>query len=124
MRVTEAEQKIMQLLWEYGSLSTMQITEKLQNDTGWSKQAVISFLKRMETKHLVSYEEKGRSKYYTPLIAKDQMAKEERTTFLQNFYHGRPGLMLSAMAEEDSLTKEDIADLRELLKNLQVEEDS
>lgn len=118
MRVTEAEQKIMQLLWKYGCLSTMQLTEKLQDDTGWSKQAVISFLKRMEAKQLVIHEERGRSKFYKPLVAKEQIAKEERTTFLQNFYHGKPGLMLSAMAEEDSLTKEDIEDLRELLKNL------
>ena len=72
----------------------------------------------MEAKQLVIHEERGRSKFYKPLVAKEQIAKEERTTFLQNFYHGKPGLMLSAMAEEDSLTKEDIEDLRELLKNL------
>ena len=49
MNITEAEQKILNLLWEEGSLSTMQITERLEGETGWSKHAVISFLKRMET---------------------------------------------------------------------------
>ena len=56
--ITEAEQKILKLLWEKGRLSTMQITEKLKDETGWSKQAVISFLRRMETKRLVSYEKR------------------------------------------------------------------
>lgn len=119
MRATEAEQKILQLLWECGSLSTMQITERLQEQTGWSKHAVISFLKRMEAKGLVSYEERGRSKYYTPLITKEEFAKEERTSVLKNFYNGKPFLMLSAMAEENSLTQEDIADLKKLLDSLQ-----
>lgn len=117
--ITEAEQKILKLLWEKGRLSTMQITEKLKDETGWSKQAVISFLRRMETKRLVSYEKIGRSKYYTPLPKKEIVAKEERNSFLQKFYHGKLGLMVSAMAEENSLTQEDINELQKLLDDLQ-----
>lgn len=119
MNITESEQKILSLLWAEGCLSTMQITEKLQEETGWSKQAVISFLKRMEAKHIVSYEERGRAKYYTPLVEKASVAKEERTSFLKNFYHGKLGLMVSAMIEEDSLSQNDVSDLRKLLDGLQ-----
>ena len=43
INITEAEQKILNLLWEEGCFSTMQITDKLKNESGWSKQAVISF---------------------------------------------------------------------------------
>ena len=81
MKATESEQKILQLLWEQGTMSTMQITEKLRCETNWTKHAVISFLKRMEAKNLVSYEEHGRSKYYSPLISKEEFAKEERTLY-------------------------------------------
>ena len=119
MNITKSEQKILSLLWEEGSLSTMQIVDKLEAETGWSKHAVISFLKKMEAKGLVHYEEKGRAKYYTALPEKETLAKEERTSFLQNFYGGRLGLMVTAMAEEKSLSREDIADLRKLLDDLQ-----
>lgn len=122
MNITEAEQKILNLLWEENSLSTMQITEKLEDETGWSKHAVISFLKRMETKGLVTYEEKSRAKYYTPLVKKEDVASKERKSFLQNFYHGKLGLMVSAMVEENSLSPNDIDDLREILERLQNEE--
>jgi len=119
MNITESEQKILRLLWEEGVLSTMQIVEKLESETGWSKHAVISFLKRMEAKGLVTYEERGRAKYYSPIPEKNTVAKEERTAFLRNFYHGRLGLMVSAMAEENSLSHEDINDLKALLDRLQ-----
>lgn len=122
MNITEAEQKILNLLWEESSLSTMQIIEKLEDETGWSKHAVISFLKRMETKGLVAYEERGRAKYYTPLVKKEDVASKERKSFLQNFYHGKLGLMVSAMVEENSLSPNDIDDLREILERLQNEE--
>lgn len=122
MNITKSEQKILKLLWEEGSLSTMQIVEKLEDETGWSKHAVISFLKKMEAKGLVAYEERGRAKYYTPIPTKEIVAKEERNSFLQNFYNGRLGLMLSAMAKENSLSQEDIKDLRKLLDDLQKEQ--
>ncbi len=118
MHITESEQKIMNLLWEEGSLSTMQIVEKLEEETGWSKQAVISFLKRLETKKIVTYKKIGRAKYYSPIPEQDVVAREERENFLQKFYKGKLGLMVSSMAEENSLTAEDINDLRKLLDDL------
>ena len=119
MNITKSEQKILKLLWEEGSLSIQQITDKLQDDSGWSKHAVISFLKKMEAKNLVVYETRGRTKYYSALPEKGNIAKEERTSFLKNFYNGQLGLMVSAMAEDNSLSSEDIDDLRKLLDDLQ-----
>ena len=118
MNITKSEQKILKLLWEEGNLSIQQITDKLQDDSGWSKHAVISFLKKMEAKNLVVYETRGRTKYYSALPEKGNIAKEERTSFLKNFYNGKLGLMVSAMAEDNSLSPEDIDDLRKLLDDL------
>lgn len=121
MNITKSEQKILKLLWDEGSLSILQIAEKLENTTGWSKHAVISFLKRMEAKHLVTYETRGRTKYYSALPESDLIIKEERNSFLKNFYNGKLGLMVSAMAADNSLSREDIEDLRKLLDDLQQE---
>ena len=104
-------------------MSVMQITGKLEQETGWSKQAVISFLRRMETKELVTYEQKGRTRYYLPIHSEEAVAKKERSTFLQNFYHGRLGLMISAMAQENALSQEDIQEIRKVLDALKPRED-
>ena len=121
MNITKSEQKILKLLWEEGSLSILQITEKLKDVTGWSKYAVISFLKKMEAKNLVVYETRGRTKYYSALSERENIAKEERNSFLKNFYNGRLGLMVSAMEVDNSLSLDDIDDLRELLNKMQEE---
>ena len=47
MKITKSKQEILKLLWEEGKLSIQQITEKLKDDSGWSKHAVISFLKKL-----------------------------------------------------------------------------
>ncbi len=104
-------------------MSVMQITGQLEQETGWSKQAVISFLKRMEAKGLVTYEQKGRTRYYLPIHSEEAVAKRERSTFLQNFYHGRLGLMISAMVQENALSQEDIQEIRKVLDAFQPRED-
>ena len=48
MKITESEELIINLLWEKGSLSVMQIVQELEKEKNWSKQSIISFLKRME----------------------------------------------------------------------------
>lgn len=118
MNITDSEQKILSLLWEEGSLSTMEIVKKLEAETGWSKHAVISFLHRMETKGIVEYAEQGRAKIYTPCITKDEVARKQRFSLLNTFYHGRLGLMLSEMVAENSLSEGEIDELRRLLDGL------
>ena len=62
-------------------MSVMQITGQLEQETGWSKQAVISFLKRMEAKGLVTYEQKGRTRY----IRKKPLQKGREVHFCRTF---------------------------------------
>lgn len=118
MNITDSEQKILSLLWEEGNLSTMEIVKKLGAETGWSKHAVISFLHRMETKGIVAHVEQGRSKIYTPCVAKDAVARKQRFSLLNTFYQGKIGLMLSEMVAENSLSGSEIDELRKLLDNL------
>lgn len=118
MNITESEQKILLLLWEEGKLSTMEIVKKLEEDTGWTKHAVISFLRRMEIKNLVKYEEQGRAKYYTASVRKDEVATKQRGSLLETFYRGKIGVMISEMVSDNSLSDEDISELRKLLDDL------
>ena len=54
--VTEAEGKILNVLWERSPMTITQITAALRDVTGWDKHAVISRLKRMLEKGSVRME--------------------------------------------------------------------
>ena len=60
--ITESESIIMELLWENGQMSVMQIVQALEHSRGWSKHTIISFLKRMEAKGTVTYQMRGRTR--------------------------------------------------------------
>lgn len=122
-KITQSEEVIMNLLWEHGSLSIMQIVQALEESKHWSKQTIVSFLRRMEEKGTVKYEQRGRTKYYFAVIPKADVVQKETRGILNRFFGGKWGTMVSYMAKETQLTDEDIQELWEVLQELRETQD-
>lgn len=121
MKITESEELIINLLWEKGSLSVMQIVQELEKEKNWSKQSIISFLKRMEQKGTVTYIMQGRTKFYSAIAKKEDIVRKETKGILNRFFDGKLGSMVSYMAKETKITGEDIQELKQLLEKLEEE---
>ena len=122
-RITQSEEAIMNLLWKHGSLSIMQLVQELEESKHWSKQTIVSFLRRMEEKGTVKYEQKGRTKYYYATIDKDDVVQKETKGILNRFFGGKWGTMVSYMAKETQLSDEDINELWDVLQELREAKD-
>ena len=48
IKLSEAEWKVMTLLWQEAPQTMMQLTNHFKETTGWSKHTVMTFLRRME----------------------------------------------------------------------------
>ena len=64
IKISDAEWKIMNVLWEEQPRTMMQITKELQEETGWTKHTVMTYLKRMESKKIIHYVEGEKAKLY------------------------------------------------------------
>ena len=51
MQITNAEWKIMELLWNESPRTMTEMTKMLKDDTGWTKQTIITMLQRMTEKN-------------------------------------------------------------------------
>ena len=122
IKLTDAVCKVMNFLWEEAPRTIMQITNLFKETTGWTKHTVMTFLRRMEEKGAVHYEEGERAKLFYPDIEKTEAAFQETEEFLDKVFNGRLGLMLNTMVERKSLSGEEITELYEILKR--AEEDS
>ena len=122
IKLSEAEWKVMNYLWEEAPRTIMQITNHFKETTGWTKHTVMTFLRRMEEKGAVHYEEGERAKLFYPDIEKTEAAFQETEEFLDKVFNGRLGLMLNTMVERKSLSGEEITELYEILKR--AEEDT
>lgn len=116
IRLSEAEWKVMSLLWEEAPQTMMQVTSHFKETTGWTKHTVMTFLKRMEEKGAIYYEEGGRAKLYYPKIDRREAVLQETEGFLDKVFDGRMGLMLNTMVEQQALSREEITELYEILR--------
>lgn len=115
VNLSDAEWKIMNLLWEKAPRTIMQLTNALKAETGWTKHTVISFLKRMEEKGALHYVDGEKAKLYYPDLERVEAARQETEDFLDRVFQGRMGMMLNTMVQQRALTKEDLAELHKIL---------
>ena len=93
-------------------------TALVREDTGWTKNTIITMLSRLEAKGAVRYEEGGRAKQYFPTVDREDAARTETESFLDKVYGGSLGLMMSAMVDSHALTEADITELSAILSKL------
>ena len=105
--LTEAEWKIMLLLWEKSPRTMMELTRALAEDTGWSNHTVITMLKRIC--------EDGPVKTYFPAVAKDRVAREQTQTLLRRLFSGRASLLVNDMVEQGEIDEEELSELQKIL---------
>ena len=97
-------------------MTVMELVAALGDRPGWAKSTTITTLRRMEDKGLVHCNLEGRTKHYTPAVSRDQAARRETRSFLDKVYRGSVGLMMSALAEDQALSKAEIDELYEILR--------
>lgn len=116
VKLTDAEWKVMCVLWEQSPRTMMEITNALKEETGWSKYTVMSFLKRMEEKGAIHYEEGRKAKLYYSDLKQEDTCVQEVEEFLSKVFQGRIGLMVNAMVQRNALSREELDELYDILK--------
>ena len=114
--LSDNEWKLMGRLWERSPRTIMELTADLREETGWSKNTIITMLSRLEAKGAVRHEGGARAKAYYPAVDRETAARAETESFLGKVYGGSLGLLVSAMVESRALTEEDLAELSAILE--------
>lgn len=121
VKLNPGEWNVLNCLWEQSPRTVMQIVGELERTVGWARSTTITTLHRMEAKGLVRCRQAGRGTAYVPLVERDRAALTETHSFLDRVYQGSVGLMMSAMAKQEGLSREQIAQLRAILDEAEQE---
>lgn len=120
--ITQSEIVIMNVIWEKQQASLRMIMDAVCEKTGWTKHTIISFLKRMEQKELISVVATSPVKVYAPLIDKQSTLQKTTKGIINNVYNGNLGLLVSNMISSTDLSDEEIAELIEILESKKASE--
>lgn len=113
--LSTAEWHVMESLWEYSPKVGSRVVADLKDSVGWSRSTTLTMLKRMTDKGLIACEDGESMKTYRPLLERKEAVQKETESFLDRVYHGSLSMLLNHFVEKQSLSQEEIAELRRIL---------
>src|ERR1700722_14384982 len=117
-RISDAELAVMEGLGREGPLTALDVAERVDPARGWGDRTVKTMLGRLLTKGVITNEEEGRRYLYRPTVERNAYVAGESRRLVDRLFGGRAAPLVAHLAEGDGLTREDIAELEALLKEL------
>ena len=117
-KITPAELDVLEALWEAAPAAASDVAERLQARKDWSMQTVKTLLARLVEKGAATHQADGRRYLYRPAVTREQYAKRETRWFVDRLFDGRAAPLVANLAGSGRITREDIAELEALLKEL------
>lgn len=115
-KISETEWKVMKVIWSNPYITANGVIDILDDYVEWKPKTVKTLLNRLLNKGAIDFQKEGREYKYYPLISEDQCIKEENKSFLDKVYNGAFKTMIANFIEDQTLSKDDINDLKKLLE--------
>src|SRR3954466_1308597 len=109
----DRELDVMGVLWDLGSGTVAEVREKLPADLAYT--TVLTILRNLEAKELVSHESEGKAHRYFPKVARRAARRTALDRLVDKLFHGSAEQLVAQLVEDRNLTAEDLRRLRKRL---------
>ncbi len=124
MRLTDAEWRLMQVLWTQAPASARTVMSGLDQETNWAYTTVKTMLSRLTDKGALAAEMKFNTTFYDPVITKEEARRSAIKSLMERAFDGAFDSMLQFLVHDEKLTVKDRAELDGMLQSMIDEEES
>jgi len=121
--LTEAELRIMNVLWQKGSASVQQILDGLPKKPVLAYNSVLTTVRILEKKGYVKHVKDGRAFIYLPLVGRKEATRFEIRHLVNRFFENSHELLVMNILEDRSIDDEELQRLRKMLNEDEAEPD-
>lgn len=114
--LTEAELRLMEVLWGKGPSTVHQVLEELPQKPALAYNSVLTTIRILEKKGYVQHIKDGRSHVYMPLIGKNEATRFEIRNLVSRFFRNSHELLLLNILEDQSLDAEELRRMLQLVE--------
>ncbi len=113
MKLSDNDYEIMNIVWDEGEVTALEIASRLAEKKGWKKPTVYTLIDRLIKKGAI---ERSEPDYVCKaLINKDEVRTNETAGLLEKLYNGSAKLLVSGFIKEKQLSAEELEELRKLI---------
>ena len=122
-KITDAEYKIMQAVWQLGSATSAQIIQEVEQTECWSPKTVYTLIGRLVEKGALTISKtQGRTHWYTPTVTQEDYRRFASGTLLARLYDNSIKNMVACFIQDRQISQEELQQLRQLLDEEQTHE--
>jgi BlaI family transcriptional regulator, penicillinase repressor len=114
--LTEAELRIMNVLWARGSGTVQQVLDSISQIPVLAYNSVLTTIRVLEKKGYLKHLKDGRAHVYTPLVGKKEATRSEIRHLVSRFFKDSHEQLVLNVIEDQSLEPEEIERLRQMLE--------
>ncbi|WP_028776890.1 penicillinase repressor BlaI [Shimazuella kribbensis] len=114
-KISDAEWEVMNILWEKSPLTANEVICSLQQQTDWKPKTIRTLLDRLVQKKVIGVNKDQKVYTFFPLFSQNDCQHAETQSFVKRIYGGTLKSMLVQFIQDDSLSEEDIKELRSIL---------
>lgn len=118
MRISEAESRVMDVLWEKAPSTAEEIAAALAGREDWQEATIKTLLNRLLKKGALAAERDGRRYLYRPLVQRADYVHEESRSLLDRLYGGQVSALVAHFSRSKALSRQEIDEIRALIEEI------
>ncbi len=119
--LTRREMDVMSILWETGSATAAEATERIEDDLAYN--TVLTILRILENKGFVGRRQEGRAHRYHPLVERAEAGRSIVARLRDKVFSGSAEQLMTHLVSEEQLSPDAVRRLRKLLDQRLEEEE-
>jgi BlaI family transcriptional regulator, penicillinase repressor len=113
--LTEAELRIMNVLWVKGSGTVQQVLDSIDETCVLAYNSVLTTIRVLEKKGYLDHSKDGRAHVYTPLVGRDEATRSEIRHLVSRFFKNSHEQLVLNLLEDQGINEDEIGRLRAML---------
>ena len=114
--LTEAELRLMEVLWQNGPGTVQEILQGLPETAPLAYNSVLTTIRILEQKGYVKHVKDGRAHVYTPLIQREEATRSEIRRLVNRFFGSSHELLVLNILEDQTVDAKELNRLRKMLE--------
>jgi BlaI family penicillinase repressor len=114
--LTEAELRIMNVLWLKGLGTVQLILDSLSEKPALAYNSVLTTIRVLERKGYVEHSKDGRAHVYAPLVGREEATRSEIRHLVGRFFRNSHEQLVLNILEDRGIEAEELSRLREMLE--------
>ena len=112
--LTNAEHRIMEVIWARGSATVAEVVEALRGKDAYT--TILTLMRILKVKGYLSSRKEGRAFVFVPKVDRQTVARSAVKQLLSKFFGGSPSELVLSFLREEELTSRELDEIKRRIR--------